>query len=177
MEVRSIEIGRSSVRITITVENVASASEVEPGTFFSRLARKLIGRPVRNLIHSIADRLDAPLEPGELPQQVAVLSHYQEALKAFPAEPELARALDIPADELARWKKGVLPGDREFRRLRDLAMVISRLLEYYDPRVVPDWLYGENPDLGGRQPITVLRDGGLAEVLSVVDAQTSGSYI
>jgi hypothetical protein len=62
-------------------------------------------------------------------------------------------------------------------RLQDLATVVARLTEYYAPTAIPDWLYGQNPDLGGRQPIELLREGNLADVLSVADAQISGAYI
>lgn len=83
---------------------------------------------------------------------------------------------DITEDSLARlierWRRGET-SDPE----GELAFVVTRLLEYYAPASVPDWLLGNSPDLGGRRPIDVLRAGGLAEVIAAIDAQTSGSFL
>lgn len=105
------------------------------------------------------------------------MSDYRAVLRGFASDAQLAEALAVPLETVGEWKIGRLPDEVTSGRLRDLAVVVSLLLEHYDPAAVPDWLFGNNPDLGGRQPVQVLRDGGLSEVLSAAEVQMSGSYI
>jgi hypothetical protein len=104
------------------------------------------------------------------------LAHYYQARRGFASDSALADACGVHRSRVARWKLGDEPEAANARLLRDLATVVSRLADYYDRDVIPDWLYGSNPDLGGESPIDTLRRGGLVQVLAAAEAQTSGSY-
>jgi hypothetical protein len=108
---------------------------------------------------------------------VVRLAHYYEARRGFPSDSALADACGVHKSRVARWKLGEEPEAANARLLRDLATVVSRLADYYDADVIPDWLYGASPDLGGQRPLDVLRRGGLVQVLAAAEAQTSGSFL
>jgi hypothetical protein len=120
---------------------------------------------------------DETMMDRDLSAQLIVLSHYQKALQGLPGDAELADALGVSADEVEQWKAGQDPSDEKLRRLWDLATIVARLSEYYEPAAISDWLHGRSPDLGGRPPIELLREGNLADVLSAAEAQISGAYI
>jgi len=105
------------------------------------------------------------------------LAHYYQARQAFSSDSALADACGVHRSQVARWKRGDVPDAHNARLLRDLATVVARLADWYDPDVIADWLYGQNPDLGGRQPLEVLREGGLVEVLAAAETQTRGSHL
>jgi hypothetical protein len=109
--------------------------------------------------------------------EVIRLAHYYEARRGFPSDSALADACGVHRSRVARWKLGEEPEPANARLLRDLATVVSRLADYYDADVIPDWLYGNSPDLGGLRPMDVLRRGGLVQVLAAAEAQTSGSFL
>lgn len=92
---------------------------------------------------------------------VISLAHYLELKRSIPAQQEIGRLLGRPV---------------EGRMLRDLATVVGRLREHYEPEVIPDWLEAESPDLGGQRPVDLVRQRRLAEVLAALEAQTSGSF-
>jgi transcriptional regulator with XRE-family HTH domain len=165
---RSLELREKSFVITITVRSVAGRGP----SIFSR-----IRSVVRRLLGRAGPAESERLEPAELPPQLGVLSHYQQALQGLSGDEELADAVGVGFAELEQWKSGQMPSDEKLRRLRDLATVVARLGEYYAPAAIPDWLYGQNPDLGGRRPVELLREGNLADVLSAAEAQISGTYI
>lgn len=93
--------------------------------------------------------------------EVISLAHYLQVRQALGSAEAAARLLGRPVDG---------------RLLRDAATVSSRLFEHYAPEVIPDWLQGESPDLGGRRPIDLIREGRIVEVLAALEAQVSGSF-
>lgn len=119
----------------------------------------------------------ARLDDAELPEFIIRLGHIYEARRGFGNDLDLAGALGAPPDQVERWRRGETADEGTERLLRDLALVVSLLLEYYHPAVIADWLYGLSPDLGGRPPIEVLREGGLADVIAAIDSQTSGAFL
>jgi transcriptional regulator with XRE-family HTH domain len=180
--VRSVTLHGSGNVITITVGrdlvlNSGSLTSGSPATVFGRLKQGVLGALMRAWARVAHTAPVEPLELTDLPAQLIVLSHYQQALQGLPGDTELADAIGVSAGEVAQWKAGQVPSDEKLRRLRDLATIVARLAEYYEPAAIPDWLYGRNPDLGGRQPIELLREGNLVDVLSVAEAQISGAYI
>ena len=54
--------------------------------------------------------------------------------------------------------------------------VQTALEQVFDPRVIPDWLLGVNAHLGDQRPLDVLREGHVAEVMSAVEAERTGSF-
>lgn len=173
MSLRSLTLRGSSSVITVTVEPAAPPATSALG----RLKHAVLRAYLRALARLTGSTPVEPLEPAELPAQLVVLSHYQQALHGLRSDAELADAIGVSAAEVEQWKAGQVPSDEKLRRLRDLATIVARLAEYYEAAAIPDWLYGRNPDLGGRQPIELLREGNLADVLSVAEAQISGAYI
>ncbi|MDB4951557.1 MAG: hypothetical protein JWM27_4206 [Gemmatimonadetes bacterium] len=118
-----------------------------------------------------------PVPPAMGQDAVIRLAHYYQARRGFASDSALADACGVHRSQVARWKRGEEPDVHNARLLRDLATVVARLADWYDAEVIPDWLYGSSPDLGGRRPIEVLRRGGLVEVLAAAETQTSGSYL
>lgn len=119
---------------------------------------------------------DSP--PGPVPDLVIAMGDYFQARRAFPSDEALAAACGVHPVEVRRLRRGELPDPATARLLGDLAPVVRRLLDHYDPAAVPDWLLGRSPDLGGRRPMDVLREGNaLADVLAVIEAQTSGAFL
>jgi hypothetical protein len=82
----------------------------------------------------------------------------------------------VNRSSLSRWKQGAAPVEANARLPRDLATVVAHLAEYYEPATIPRWLHGNNPDPGYRRPIDAIRAGEIPEVLSVIEAQTSGAF-
>ncbi len=106
------------------------------------------------------------------------VGHYLQARKGFASDSELADVFPVNRSRISRWKRGEAPEPENARILRDLATVVAQLAEYYDPAVIPSWLRGHNPDLGGRRPLDLIHEGGhLPEILSTIEAQTSGAYL
>jgi hypothetical protein len=165
---RSLELRGENGVITVTVRPFARSRV----TF----ARRVKGVVLR-ILNRVAPDRTGRLQPAELPTQFIVLSHYLQARRGLPSDQALADAIGVPRAEVVLWTAGQVPGDEKMRRLRDLATIVARLAEYYEPAAIPDWLYGQNPDLGGRQPIELLHEGNLADVLSAAEAQISGAYI
>jgi transcriptional regulator with XRE-family HTH domain len=106
------------------------------------------------------------------------VGNYLQARKGFTSDSELAEVFPVNRSRISRWKRGEAPDPENARILRDLAIVVAQLTEYYEAEVIPSWLRGRNPDLGGRQPLDLIREGGhLPEILSTIEAQTSGAYL
>lgn len=114
---------------------------------------------------------------GTSTESIIQMGYYFEARRAFRSDEALAQACSVEHSHAASWHRGESTDPWKLRILRDLAIVVSRLLEYYEPDAVLDWLYGNSPDLGGRQPLELVREGHLTEVLVVIEAQTSGAYV
>jgi hypothetical protein len=170
---RSLELRGPSSVITVTVRSITDGPTGGLRGLVFRVSQA-IGRAFGRQGGTADVR---HLEPAELPPQLIVLSHYQQALRGLPGDDALAEAVGVATAEVEAWKAGQMPNDEQLRRLRDLATIVARLADYYDPRAIPDWLYGQSPDLGGRRPVELLREGNLADVLSVAEAQISGAYV
>ncbi|HEX8692601.1 MAG TPA: antitoxin Xre/MbcA/ParS toxin-binding domain-containing protein [Longimicrobium sp.] len=122
-----------------------------------------------------------PLDPGAqagaaAPERAILMGDYFQARRGFPSDEALAAACGIDPRGLRQLKLGARADAATARLLGNLAPVVRRLLDHYEPEAVPDWLQGRSPDLGGRRPIDVLREDGLADVLAVIEAQASGAF-
>jgi hypothetical protein len=111
------------------------------------------------------------------PRQVPQVAYYIEAKRGFPTDSALAEAMGVHRSQITRWKAGEAAESENAWLLRDIASAVSRLADHYEPSTVHAWLYGENQELEGRQPIELLHEGRLPEVLMVIQAETSGAYI
>lgn len=95
---------------------------------------------------------------------------------AFSSDAELAQWLGINPNLLARYRNGHRPRGQTAWRLIGLDAVLAALEQVFDPRVIPDWLLGVNAHLGDQRPLDVLREGHVAEVMSAVEAERTGSF-
>ena len=95
---------------------------------------------------------------------------------AFSSDAELAEWLGINPNLLARYVNGHRPRGQTAWRLIGLDAVLAALEQVLDPRVSPDWLLGINAHLGDRRPLDVLQEGRVAEVMSAVEAERTGSF-
>jgi hypothetical protein len=84
--------------------------------------------------------------------------------------------MGVNRSQVSRWAQGRAAHAENAWLLRDLATTVSRLADYYNPGTIGRWLFSGNPDLDGQQPMVLLRQGRLPEVLMAVEAQTSGAF-
>jgi hypothetical protein len=110
------------------------------------------------------------------PAQVIQRAYYLEARKGFATDSALAEAIGVNRSQVTRWAQGRAAQAANAWLLRDLAAAVSRMADFYNPATISRWLVGANPDLGGEQPIALLRQGRLPEVLMAIEAQTSGAF-
>lgn len=120
--------------------------------------------PERSLVQSV--------DPGQCIQR----AYYLEARKGFPSDAALADAMGVHRSQVTRWAQGRSAHAENAWLLRDIAAAVSRLADFYQTGTINRWLFAANPDLDGEQPIELLRQGRLPEVLMSVQAQASGAF-
>lgn len=54
--------------------------------------------------------------------------------------------------------------------------MIALLSSFLAENSFPKWLNGVNANLDNRRPIRVLREGSIADVIAVIEAQKAGVY-
>ena len=108
--------------------------------------------------------------------QVIQRAYYLEARKGFATDTALADAIGVNRSQITRWSQGRAAQAANAWLLRDLAAAVSRMADFYNAATIHRWLFGANPDLQGQQPMALLRQGRLAEVLMAIEAQTSGAF-
>jgi len=116
--------------------------------------------------------LEPPVNPDALSDVRPLLDRLIKALGAAAA----ARLLDVDRSMVTRWRRKA-PISREMaRRIVDLHDVLSRALQVMQPRVLMDWLTGNNAHLGGARPIDVLALRGAAPVIAALQAFEDLAY-
>ena len=110
------------------------------------------------------------------PAQCIQRAYYLEARKGFPSDAALADAMGVHRSQVTRWAQGRSAHAGNAWLLRDLAAAVTRLADCYQTGTINRWLFGANPELQGEQPMELLRQGRLPEVLMVIQAQTSGAF-
>jgi hypothetical protein len=94
----------------------------------------------------------------------------------FGGQSEVARLLHVDRSRVSRWLGGEEPDPVNGARLEALEYVFTRLLRSYKPSTALKWLHGFNAHLGNRRPISLLRDGRVAEVIAAIEQHDIGSY-
>jgi transcriptional regulator with XRE-family HTH domain len=130
----------------------------------------------RRLPHPPEPRHERSLVQSVEPGQCIQRAYYLEARKGFPSDAALADAMGVHRSQVTRWAQGRSAHAENAWLLRDLAAAVSRLADFYQTGTINRWLFAANPDLEGEQPIELLRQGRLPEVLMSVQAQTSGAF-
>lgn len=119
---------------------------------------------------------ERPLVQTVEPAQCIQRAYYLEARKAFTSDAALAEAMGVHRSQVTRWSQGRSAQTGNAWLLRDLAAAVARLADFYQTGTINRWLFGANPDLDGEQPIELLRQGRLPEVLMAIQAQASGAF-
>ena len=89
---------------------------------------------------------------------------------------QTADLVGVSKSQPARWRDGAeRVSIQNLHTIMDLDYVISRLLLNWDAGVIPHWLNGHNPHVGGR-PIEVLKRRGAMALLPALDADDHGAY-
>ena len=94
------------------------------------------------------------------------------------SQAKVAELLGVSRSRVSRWlRTDEEPDDDNRRTLQGLEVVLARLYdEWPNHEVAMAWLYGLNPHLANRRPISVLRQGRIGDVLAALDAGAAGSY-
>lgn len=97
-------------------------------------------------------------------------------VKALGSQASLAELLKVSISQPSRWAKGTeAPSPQRSRELVDLDHIVARASLLWPADVVHSWLSGSNAFLDGARPIDVLRVRGANEVITALDAETSGA--
>lgn len=67
--------------------------------------------------------------------------------------------------------------DEEILRSLKILFIFRQLFEMYGPDTVLQWLHGRNGFVGDQQPIELIRQGKLDEVLGAIQQERAGSYM
>lgn len=121
-------------------------------------------------------RGERPLVQSVEPAACIQRAYYLEARKGFPSDAALADAMGVHRSQVTRWSQGRSAHAGNAWLLRDLAAAVSRLADFYSTGTINRWLFGTNDELQGEQPMALLRQGRLPEVLMAIQAQTSGAF-
>lgn len=105
-----------------------------------------------------------------------VVLRLDSARRVFGSDAAIARALDVDAAQVARWRRGQRPDRENGDRLAALDVVVELLDGWFTPGRLLKWLEGANANLGGRSPLAVLRSGDLPAVIAAVRVQKSGAH-
>jgi hypothetical protein len=100
---------------------------------------------------------------------------YRSARRGFDSDTAMADVLGVHRSNITRWKHGeTSPENAEL--LVALDVVVTLLTGFLEPESIPDWLRGFNAHLGNRQPIEVLRQGHLAQVIAAIEREKQGAF-
>jgi transcriptional regulator with XRE-family HTH domain len=115
--------------------------------------------------------------PALRPEQHMVMGDYHRARQGFSTDAELARVMGVHRSRVAAWKNGEMPDPANMELLTALGVVVHELAQFMDPEVIPDWLTTGQVEADGREPIELLREGALTEVLQLANATEHGAYV
>lgn len=87
-----------------------------------------------------------------------------------------AEVLAVSRAQPRRWREGQVPDPANRDRIIGLDAVLDLLSGYLDDSSIPKWLHGVNAHLGNRRPVSVLREGRVADVIAAIEAEKSGAF-
>jgi len=88
-----------------------------------------------------------------------------------------ADLLGVSRSQPSRWRTGAEGlAARNERAVLDLDYVIARLHQVWEPGVAAIWLDSPNAYLAGATPLNVLRQRGIREVITAIDAEAQAAY-
>ena len=90
---------------------------------------------------------------------------------------DIANIVSTSPPTVSRWLKGTASPDIKTQaRIAQLGYLVDRLSEYYTADETRLWLHTPHPMLGGKRAIDVLNDGGMEDVLAVIESIDTGAY-
>ena len=114
-------------------------------------------------------------KPHRVQEPVAAPFRYRSARRAFDSDADMAQTLGVHRSNITRWKQGeTSPENAEL--LVALDVVVTLLTGFLEPESVPKWLQGFNAPLGHRQPLEMLRQGRLSEVIAAIEREKQGAF-
>lgn len=103
-------------------------------------------------------------------------SKLKRAVDVLGGHSEVARALGVHRSRVTRWLAGEEPDPANRARLDALEFVLARLLQVFPPETARKWLAGFNAHLGDRQPLYLITQNRIAEVLAAIEQEELGAY-
>jgi len=123
-----------------------------------RYVRERRGRAPAPAAHGrIADRLD-------------------QITRVLGSDAAVAAALEVSRAQPRRWREGQAPDPENRDRIIGLDAVIALLSGYLEESSITKWLNGVNAQLGDRRPISLLREGRVADVIGAIEAEKAGAF-
>ena len=91
---------------------------------------------------------------------------------------EVAQLLNTTPQTVSRWKRGrASPQPDSLDRLLQLDWLADQLCAFYKPDEARLWLLSPHPELGGESPANRIAQGGVGDVLAILDRLQSGAYV
>lgn len=88
----------------------------------------------------------------------------------------VASVLGVPPGRLSRWRRGVAPSSDDADHLAALATAGEIMERWLGPPRVRDWLLSPNPHADQRPPAALIREGRIADLMAVVEAEKAGAF-
>ena len=100
-----------------------------------------------------------------------------EALRTdFQSAARLADLLGVSRAQITRWLRGSGIDPLNAEKVDLLELVWSSALRLYERDAALAWLFGVNPNLGGRRPVDLIRMGRTEELMRAIRAERSDSF-
>lgn len=88
----------------------------------------------------------------------------------------LAELLGVDPAQVARWQRGDAIDEANAQRVDLLELVTAHLLRLHSLETAQRWLVGQNPNLGDRRPVDLIRRGQTREVLDAIANERAWSF-
>ena len=105
-----------------------------------------------------------------------VSDRLEQITRVLGSDAAVADLLDVSRAQPRRWREGQVPDPENRDRIIGLDAVIALLSGFLAESSIPKWLNGVNAHLDDRRPISVLREGRIADVIAAIEAQKAGVY-
>ena len=96
--------------------------------------------------------------------------------KSYGGASHVAEAVHVDKSRVSRWLKGAAPDAKNAKTISSLEFVLHRLTTFLREETALKWLEAENNHLARRRPLDLILQDRVADVISAVDQEKSGSY-
>jgi hypothetical protein len=112
----------------------------------------------------------------EGPDLGRVTERLERVTRILGSDAAVADLLDVSRAQPRRWREGQKPDPENRDRIIGLDAVIALLSGFLAESSIPKWLTGVNAHLDNRRPMSVLREGRIADVIGAIEAQKAGAH-